>query len=71
MDQFRYSHDGLTCGTGVKMALPLKNRGLRHYGRQYSDEHPGTVYRAATRAARTAVNLANRYSGSGEAVAVT
>ena len=41
----------------VSVLIPSANglgyRGLRHWRRQYSDEHPGTVYRVAIRVART------------------
>ncbi len=45
---------GLPAALGVKMALPEETRlVLRHWRRQYSDEHSGTVYRVAIRVART------------------
>ncbi len=36
---------------------------LRHWRRQYSDEHPGTVYRVANELPVLVVNLNNRYLG--------
>lgn len=56
LDQFRWPrHDGFwfTCGTGRQNGVARRNRGLRHWRRQYSDEHPGTVYRVAIRVAGT------------------
>ncbi len=45
---------GLPAALGVtKNGVARRNRGLRHWRRQYSDEHPGTVYRVAIRVART------------------
>ncbi len=54
---------GLPAALGVKMALPERNRGLRHGRRQYSDEHQELSTALEYELPVLVVNLNNRYLG--------
>lgn len=66
LDQFRWPrHDGFwfTCGTGRQNGVARRNRGLRHWRRQYSDEHPELSTALQYELPVLVVNLNNRYLG--------
>ncbi len=66
LDQFRWPrHDGFwfTCGTGRQNGVARRNRGLRHWRRQYSDERQELSTALQYELPVLVVDLNNRYLG--------